>query len=90
MAAAPVLDNAFGLSQKQGRANTLMWFTLEFESEDELQQCIELLQDEYGVTGELSARPVDEDKWELQVVSEKTLDEEWLGELPGERVESAP
>jgi hypothetical protein len=67
-----------------------MWFTLEFESEDELQQCIELLQDEYGVTGELSARPVDEDKWELQIVSEKTLEEEWLGELPGERVESAP
>ncbi len=68
----------------------MMWFTLQFESEDELNECIELLQEQYGVTGELSAEPIEGGRWELQVVSEKVLRDSVFERLPGRRVESSP
>mgnify|MGYP000660493967 CR=1 FL=1 len=64
-----------------------MWFTLQFEDEQELQRCIQLLQKRYRVTGELSARRLDDGRWELQVVSERRLRESVLERLPGQRVE---
>jgi len=68
----------------------MMWFTLEFDDKDELRRCVELLQARYGVTGELSATPLTNHRWELQVVSEKRLSETVLEKLPGKKAESAP
>lgn len=58
-------------------------YTFEFQSEDDLDETIEVLLKKYGVTGELHVRPLDSGRWRLSVHSEKKLRDSVLEKLKG-------
>lgn len=64
-----------------------MAFTLEFSSEKDLDETINLLRKKHGVTGEMHIMPLDSGGWRLQVYSEKKLRDSLLENLKGRRTD---
>ena len=67
----------------------MLSFALEFRSEDDLNEAVDLLRNKYRVTGELYARPLGGGRWRLVVHSEKHLRDGTIDKLKGRRVDDA-
>lgn len=66
----------------------MIWFTLEYDSRDDVREAARLLMTKYRVTGELILKRNDRGKWTLTVGSEKALREATIEKLNGHRVDA--
>jgi len=64
----------------------MMTFQLEFETREEMFEAIEILKKEYGFTGELSHRQMENGTWRVSVLSEKRFRETTLEKMPGRTI----
>jgi hypothetical protein len=60
----------------------------EFESEKELRDTVKKLWESLGVSGELAVRPLECDRWRLELTAEKELRETTLEKFAQYRVEA--
>lgn len=63
-------------------------FVIELKSEQEVEDMMQRLRQEYGVTGEMHARATDAGSWRLVVHSEKNLRDATIEKLQGKRIDS--
>ncbi len=60
-------------------------FTMEFDNEDQMRKCQEMLVKSHAFAGEMAVRRREDGKWRLTAYSEKRLRESTLEKLPGRR-----
>lgn len=65
----------------------MIWFTLEYDSRDEVREAVQVLVQRHNVTGEMSLRKADNGKWILNVSSEKNLRDSTIEKLRGDKAE---
>ncbi len=65
----------------------MVWFSLEYDTREQVQEAARLLMSRHKVTGELSLRKNDRGRWTLTVGSEKALRDSTIEKLNGHRVE---
>jgi hypothetical protein len=60
----------------------------EFDTEKEMRDTVKKLWETHGVSGELSTRPLSNNRWRLEINSEKELRESTLEKFAQWRVEA--
>ncbi|HEX6988179.1 MAG TPA: hypothetical protein VF282_01810 [Bacillota bacterium] len=63
-------------------------FVIEVDGAQEVDAVMQRLRREYGVTGEMHARPTDAGSWRLVVHSEKNLRDATIEKLQGKRIDA--
>lgn len=64
----------------------MQYLTFEFENKETMRDVVKKLWEHYGVTGEMQIVPLAEDKWRVDVASEKDLRESTLEKFAEYRV----
>lgn len=65
----------------------MQYLAFEFETEQEMKDTVKKLWEVMGVTGELAARPVANNRWRIELSSEKELRDSALEKFAKFRVE---
>lgn len=65
----------------------MQYLSFEFDNEKDMRETIKKLWEAHGVTGEVSARPLSNNRWRLEVASEKDLRDSTLEKFAAFRVE---
>lgn len=63
-------------------------FFITLKSEQDVEAMVQRLRSQYGVTGEMHARPIDGGGWRLVVHSEKNLRDATIEKLQGTRMDT--
>ena len=66
----------------------MQYLAFEFDSEKDMRETVKKLWDVHNVSGELSIRPVANNRWRVDVISEKELRESTLEKFAQWRVEA--
>ena len=66
----------------------MQYLVFEMDSKEKVQEVLKKLWEHYGVTGEVQVMPLGQDKWRLEISSEKELREATLEKFAEFRVEA--